>query len=111
MNCRDFERHTADRMSRRLSPERCREMAAHQADCPACARAALAEARLRAAWRESAPPAHTPDLWPRLARRLEAQGGADAGTPPGRRRGLRLGRRPHWAFATALALLTLGLCR
>ena len=70
MNCRSFERQTADWLSRRLPAERSEEMTAHQETCPACARAAAAEVRLRGLWREAGPPPAT-DLWPHLSARID----------------------------------------
>jgi anti-sigma factor RsiW len=109
MNCRRFERQTADWVSRRLSPKCAEEMEAHQKTCDACARAALAERELGERWRggvESSvtPDLSTPDLWPRLAQRLEEAGQNKARKPWG-------AGRPRWALAAVLTLAALGVCQ
>jgi hypothetical protein len=109
MNCRRFERQTADWVSRRLSPTCAEEMEAHQKTCAACAGAALAERELGERWRGGAESSFTPelftlDLWPRLAQHLEAVEQNKTRKPLGT-------RRPRWAWAAVLALAAPGICQ
>lgn len=78
MNCRHFQNHLADWVSGRLSEEQAAPMEAHRAACPACARAEREERDLRARWFTLAAPANPPDLWPRIAARLETPAPAPA---------------------------------
>lgn len=89
MNCRHFQHHMADWVAGRLSEEQAALMETHRAVCPVCARAEEEERDLHARWHALAVPANPPDLWPRIAARLETP------TPA---------RTPRFAFARRLAL-------
>ena len=102
MNCRSFERQTADWLSGRLPPERAGEMTAHQKICASCARVAGTEAQFRERWHEELAPAPTADLWPRLAGRLETP---ERGAIKTWKAGVR---KPQWAVATAIILTAVG---
>lgn len=102
MNCRNFERQTADWLSARLPPERAGEMTAHQKTCASCARIARKEAQLRERWQGDTTPSPAADLWPRLEGRLAAPEQGAARTRPG---GIR---RPQWVAATAITLAVIG---
>jgi anti-sigma factor RsiW len=102
MKCREFDTHMADWVAGRLSVEQCARLEAHCAACPACARAADAERRLRARWQELPPVREGIDLWPRVAARLE--------TPAPAPRFL-FARRLVWGGALATAALVVLLVR
>ena len=104
MNCREFQPQAADWLAGRLAPEHARQMDSHRKTCAACARATLTEIRLRETWRDAAAarPA-VPDLWPRIARRLE--------TPdrPAVRARLVVSPPARWAFSGAAVLAAVAL--
>ncbi len=109
MTCHHFERQASDWLSRRLPPRASEEMAAHEQECGQCRRMAQAEANLRRCFQAQAMPPHTPllsglpEIWPRLALRLEAE------TPKTHRRQTLLFPR-RWAIATAVALAAGAAC-
>ncbi|BDI30665.1 hypothetical protein CCAX7_27160 [Capsulimonas corticalis] len=97
MNCRIFESQAPDWAAGRLSAGDVAALERHRDRCAACARWMQAEAEIRRAFREnSLEGAAEPDLWPRLAHRLEP-----------RRRRMAPAPRLIWSGAAALALAAL----
>ena len=72
MKCRDFQTFLPDWIAGKLSENLAGQMLAHYAACKACSRAAEDERDLRDRWRNLPDLRETPDLWPRLAARLNA---------------------------------------
>lgn len=70
MNCRKFERHTADFVAGRLPHLLESQMAEHAAVCERCAREVARERTLRAALGYARRNVTQTDLWPRIAARM-----------------------------------------
>ncbi len=71
MNCRHFESDLPDWVSGRLPEHHATRMLAHSVSCESCSRVADGERTLLVAWREIPALPDTPNLWPRIAARLQ----------------------------------------
>lgn len=71
MKCNQFEIDLADWVRQRLPEDASLKMERHASECASCASEAALERRMAAAWQAmpDAPPA--PELWPKVAARME----------------------------------------
>jgi hypothetical protein len=93
MKCREFDEKLMEWVAGRLPEHLAAAMSAHSRSCASCARLEAEERGLRLRWQSLPDPGAPPDLWPRLAARLEQK--------PARRWQLRL--RPVWMTGATLA--------
>lgn len=71
MNCKSFDHNVADWVKGFLSSEEAARMESHQAVCSGCAKFAALERAMSAAWKAIPEPREAPEMWPRIAARLE----------------------------------------
>jgi hypothetical protein len=71
MKCNQFENNLADWVRQRLPEDQSSQMKQHAESCKACAKEELLERGLSAAWMSLAEPSPTPELWPKVAARME----------------------------------------
>ena len=71
MNCRSFEIELADWVKGILSPEDVARMESHAATCSRCMKAEGVERTMFSAFQAIPEPREAPDLWARIAARLE----------------------------------------
>lgn len=100
MKCREFDENLMDWVAGKLPEPLAAAMSEHSRLCASCARLEAQERSLRLRWQSLPDPGVPPDLWLRLAARLEQK--------PARR--WRFALRPVWrtgAMLAAAASLTL----